>query len=43
MFISGYVDQTLEDHLTGNDQVVLLQKPFSMQELASQVRLLLDR
>ncbi len=43
MFISGYVDQTIVDHLTDSDRAVLVQKPFSTQELAFQVRLLLDR
>ncbi len=42
MFISGYVDQTIADHLADSDRVVLVQKPFSTQELTYQVRLLLD-
>jgi DNA-binding response OmpR family regulator len=43
LFVSGYTGQTVLDHKVTRVENNFLQKPFTLKQLASRVRTVLDR
>jgi FixJ family two-component response regulator len=43
LFVSGYAGQTILDHKVVDVEHNFLQKPFTLRQLASKVRAVLDR